>query len=231
MQATEIMTRDVIAVQPDTEVKSIVELMLQHRISAVPVVDDTHQVLGMVSEGDLMRRVENKTERRDSWWLKALFTASNDAAAYVESHGAKAADIMTRDVHTISEDTPLYKIAQTLEEKRIKRVPVVRDGKLVGIVSRSNLLQGFSVAHTAEGMAGTADDKTIRERILKELKDKAGISRVSINVVVHNGHVTLWGLVQDASEKKAVGVAAESIAGMGNVTNHLGIAPPVIGPY
>ena len=173
MHAADIMTRTVITATPKTEVREIVDLMMQNRISAVPVVDDAGRVIGMVSEGDLMRRVENDTDRRDSWWLSALFSARNDVDAYVKSRGRRAEDIMTRDPITISEDTPLYKIAQTLEKKHIKRVPVVTGGKLVGIVSRSNLLQGFSTmqkdAAAAENTAG-----------VKEVHNNLGVSPTQI---------------------------------------------------
>ena len=229
MHAAEIMTRDVITATPQTEVREIVELMLKNRISAVPVVDAAGKVLGMVSEGDLMRRVENKTDRRDSWWLTALFTASNDASSYVKSHGRRAEDVMTRDVVTISEDTPLYKIAQTLEKHHIKRVPVVKDGKLVGIVSRSNLLHGFSTMQQDAG--GTADDRSIREKIINEMTNKLDISESTTNVVVVDGVVTLWGLVDSEAKKKAAGVAAETAAGVKEVHNNLGVSPTQIGAY
>ncbi|AUN95323.1 CBS domain-containing protein [Pseudazoarcus pumilus] len=229
MHAAEIMTRDVITATPQTEVREIVELMLKNHISAVPVVDAAGKVLGMVSEGDLMRRVENKTDRRDSWWLKALFTASNDAGTYVKSHGRRAEDVMTRDVITISEDTPLYKIAQMLEKHHIKRAPVVKDGKLVGIVSRSNLLHGFSTMQQDAG--GTADDRSIREKIINEMTNKLDISESTTNVVVVDGVVTLWGLVDSEIKKKAAGVAAETAAGVKEVHNNLGVSPSQIGAY
>ncbi len=229
MHAAEIMTRDVITAAPQTEVREIVQLMLTNRISAVPVVDAAGKVLGMVSEGDLMRRVENKTDRRDSWWLKALFTASNDAGTYVKSHGRRAEDVMTRDVVTISEDTPLYKIAQTLEKHHIKRAPVVKDGKLVGIVSRSNLLHGFSTMQQDAG--GSADDHSIREKIIKEMTNKLDISQSTTNVVVVDGVVTLWGLVDSEAKKKAAGVAAETTAGVKEVHNNLGVSPSQVGAY
>jgi CBS domain-containing protein len=230
MHAAEIMTRNVITATPKTEVREIVDLMIKNRISAVPVIDDSGRVLGMVSEGDLMRRVENNTERRDSWWLKALFSATNDASAYVKSHGRRAEDVMSRDVISISEDTPLYKIAQTLEKNHIKRVPVVTGGKLVGIVSRSNLLQGFSTMQK-DAPAGVADDSAIRSKIVKEIEGKLGISGNTTNVVVVNGVVTLWGLVESEAQKKGAAIAAESTAGVREVHNNLGVAPTVIGPY
>lgn len=229
MHATDIMTRTVITATPKTEVREIVDLMMQNRISAVPVVDDAGRVIGMVSEGDLMRRVENATDRRDSWWLSALFSARNDVDAYVKSRGRRAEDIMTRDPITISEDTPLYKIAQTLEKKHIKRVPVVSNGKLVGIVSRSNLLQGFSTMQ--KDAAAAADDKTIRNSIVKEMEDKLDISGNSTNVVVVDGVVTLWGLVQNAAQQKAAAIAAENTPGVREVHNNLSVSPTQIGSY
>lgn len=229
MHAADIMTRNVITATPKTEVREVVDLMIKNRISAVPVVDDAGRVVGMVSEGDLMRRVENNTDRRDSWWLSALFSARNDVDAYVKSRGRRAEDIMTRDPITISEDTPLYKIAQTLEKKHIKRVPVVTGGKLVGIVSRSNLLQGFSTMQ--KDAAAASDDKTIRNTIIHEMTDKLGISESTTNVVVVDGVVTLWGLVDSESKKKAAGVAAETTAGVKEVHNNLGVSPTQVGAY
>lgn len=136
---------------------------------------------------------------------------------------------MTRNPITISEDTPLYKIAQTLEKKHIKRVPVVTGGKLVGIVSRSNLLQGFSTMQ--KDAAAAADDKTIRNAIVKEMEDKLDISGNSTNVVVVDGVVTLWGLVQTEAQKKAAAIAAENTAGVKEVHNNLGVSPTQIGTY
>ena len=229
MHAAEIMTRNVITASPKTEVREIVDMMIKNRVSAVPVVDDGGRVIGMVSEGDLMRRVENNTDRRDSWWLSALFSARNDADAYVKSRGRRAEDVMTRDPICISEDTPLYKIAQTLEKNHIKRVPVVTGGKLVGIVSRSNLLQGFSTMQ--KDAPGAADDKTIRNAIVKEMEDKLAISENSTNVVVVDGVVTLWGLVQSEAQKKGAAIAAENTAGVKEVHNNLSVSPTQIGSY
>lgn len=231
MQATDVMTRNVITVSPETEVREIVELLIQHRISALPVVTADGRVVGIVSEGDLMRRVENRTDKRDSWWLSALFSGANDAENYIRSHGHKAADIMSRDPVTISDETPLYKIAQTLEKHHIKRVPVVRDGKLVGIVSRANLLQGFAVAHRDDTASGSDDDQTLRDKVMQELTRKAGLSGGRINVVVAEGEVQLWGLVETATEQKAAGLAAESVKGVKRVVNNLGVAPPATRAY
>ena len=136
---------------------------------------------------------------------------------------------MTRDLVSVEEDTPLYKIAQTLEKHHIKRVPVLREGKLVGIVSRSNLLHGLSTMQIDQ--SGAVDDLTIRDHIVTEMKDKLGISGSMTNVVVVHGIVSLWGLVDNDTERQAAGVAAETAAGVKEVHNHLSVSPAVVGPY
>lgn len=225
MLAADVMNQNVITVSPDSEVREIASLLLEHGISAVPVVDDGGKVLGIVSEGDLMRRVENDTARHKSWWLK-LF-AGHDAADYVKSHGRRALEIMTKDPITIAGDMPLHKISRLLEKHHIKRVPVVQEGKLVGIVSRSNLLRGFSV--TATEASVTTDDREIREAILKEVDSNTGVLVDRLNVIVADGKVQLWGLVENQQEKMAVQVAAENTAGVKEVDNNLGFVPRGVG--
>lgn len=225
MQAADVMTQNVITVSPDSEVREIATLLLEHGISAVPVVNESGKVLGIVSEGDLMRRVENGTLGRKSWWLR-LF-AGHDAADYVKSHGRRAHEIMTPDPLTIGEDMPLHKISRLLEKHRIKRVPVVREGKLVGIVSRSNLLRGFSVVATEAEV--THDDREIREAILKEIDSNTGVLVDRLNVIVADGKVQLWGLVENQQEKMAVQVAAENTPGVKEIDNNLGFVPRGVG--
>jgi CBS domain-containing protein len=229
MQAADVMTSQVITVSLDTDVREIARLLLEHHISAVPVVDDAQKVLGIVSEGDLIRRIENDTDRRKSWWLKSIFAGANDASEYIKSHGRKAREIMTPDPVTISEDESLHRIATLLEKHHIKRVPVVRDGRLVGIVSRANLLRGFSaIAPDAESVV-TADDREIRKAILKEVDDNTGVWVDRINVIVADGVVQLWGLVDNREEKMAVQVAAENTPGVKQVENNLGLVPRGVG--
>ncbi len=221
MQAADVMTPNVITVSPDSEVLEIATLLLEHGISAVPVVDAENRVLGIVSEGDLMRRVDNEDEHHKSWWLR-IFSA-NSASDYVKSHGRRARDIMTDNPICIDEHEPLYRIAKILEKHRIKRVPVVRDGKLVGIVSRANLLRGFSA--TAPDVAPNVDDREIRDAIRREIDENTGVMVEHINVIVADGEVQLWGLVETKEEKLAAQVAAENIPGVKSVENHLGYMP------
>lgn len=226
MQAADVMTPNVITVTPDSDVSEIASLLLEHGISAVPVVDADNKVLGIVSEGDLMRRVENDTDQHKSWWLKLLSGAN--AGEYVKSHGRKASEIMTPHPLTVTEDEPLHRIAALLEKRRIKRVPVVRDGKLVGIVSRSNLLRGFSVSRL---QAGGGDDRAIRDAILKEVDENTGVMVDRLNIIVADGKVQLWGLVDSKEQRQAVQVAAENTAGVTEVENNLGFMPRGMGGY
>ncbi len=221
MQAVDVMTPNVISVDPGAEVQGIASLLLEHGISAVPVVDNDDQVLGIVSENDLLRRVKSEGDKHKSWWLKWL--SGNNPVDYVKSHGRKASEIMTPDPITIEEDEPLYSIAALLEKHGIKRVPVVREGKLVGIVSRADLLRGFSV--TVADTPVLADDREIREAVIKEIEDNTGLVAYRVNVIVTDGEVQLWGLVTGQEEKLAAQVAAENIPGVKSVDNRLGITP------
>ncbi|MYL23149.1 CBS domain-containing protein [Vreelandella massiliensis] len=229
MQAADIMTHDVISVGPEEDVNAIAKLLLTHHISAVPVVDDAQKVLGIVSEGDLMRRVKSEEGEERSWWL-SLFAGQKNATEYVKSHGRKASEVMTPDPLTIDESTPLHKIARLLEKHRIKRVPVVSDGKLVGIVSRANLLQGLASSEVTTGEA-PGDDRAIREAILKEVEENTGVRVAGISVIVSEGVAELWGLVESNEQRKAVQVAAENTPGVTKVENNLGLVPKGVGGY
>ncbi|MDR5867491.1 CBS domain-containing protein [Halomonas koreensis] len=225
MRAADVMTPHVITVSPDSEVRQIASLLLEHGISAVPVVDDDQRLLGIVSEGDLIRRLENE-DTPHSWWLR-LFASGDQAADYVRTHGRLAGEIMTPDPVSVDEDAPLHEIASLLEKRRIKRVPVIRDGRVVGIVSRSNLLRGFSVAEPAA--ATSADDREIRDAILREVDDHTGVMVDRLNVIVSDGKVQLWGLVESKEQRWAVQVAAENTPGVTSVENNLGFMPQGMG--
>ncbi|TFH85643.1 CBS domain-containing protein [Billgrantia azerbaijanica] len=231
MLAVDVMTPNVITVGPEADVREIARLLLDNRISAVPVVDDDDKVLGIVSEGDLMRHLENGNGNRKSWWLRSIFVGAGDAADYVKSHGRLAREIMTRDPITIAEDEPLNRIARLLEKHHIKRVPVVRDGRLVGIVSRANLLRGFSATAPDAETPVTADDREIRDAILKEVDDNTGVWVDRLNVIVTDGVVQLWGLVESQEERMAVQVAAENTPGVKKIENNLGLVPKGVGGY
>lgn len=225
MNAADIMTTSVITVGPDTVVREIAELLLSNRISAVPVIDDGQRVLGIVSEGDLMRRLESDNEERHSWWIENFFSQSHDAEHYIKAHGRIASEVMTRDVVTIPTDMPLQEIAATLERNHIKRVPVIDNNQLVGIVSRANLLHGLTAGQIPE-QTGSTDDRTIRDGLMHELSEEVGLVTGRINVTVHDGTVQLWGIVYSEKEKQAAELAATNTPGVRAVENFLGTIPP-----
>jgi CBS-domain-containing membrane protein len=221
MNAGDIMTRDVVTVTPDTPVAQIVTLLLGRNISGVPVVDEEGGVVGVVSEGDLLRRAELGTEKRRGAWGEFFTGTATLANEYVRAHGIAARDVMTREVVTVDRSTPLSEIADLMEEKRIKRVPVLDQGKLAGIVSRSNLLRAFaSLNPPAAGAAWTQDDAAIRDRLLTELSRQAWSRRAENSVVVTDGVVHLWGLVSTPEESRALELAASSVPGVKAVQNH-----------
>lgn len=229
MQAKDIMTAKVITTSPDLNVSGIAALLLESRISAVPVVDSDHRIVGIVSEGDLMHRPESGTEkRRGSWWLN-LFTGSESLAAdYSKSHGACAADVMSTAVVTVPDDMPVDDIARILEEHHIKRVPVVRDGRLVGIVSRANLLQGLATRKQAPSPPSAAPDQAIRDNILHMLQGEEWASMTFANVTVEDSVAHLWGLAESETQIKALGVAVGNASGVTSVQNHMNMISRVM---
>jgi CBS domain-containing protein len=224
MQARDIMTTNVVSVEADTPIEEIAKLLLENRISAVPVTDTGGRVLGIVSEGDLMRRPESGTERPPSWWLVMLSSSEQRAASYLKSHGKLAKDVMSEDVVAVDENAALEDVADILEKHRIKRVPVLRDNKLVGIVSRANLLHGLVTAKVAR--RSTSEDETMRASVIGAIRKDAGVLDRFVNVTVADGTVHLWGSVESETERKAVHAAAENTDGVRAVDDHLGVIPP-----
>jgi CBS domain-containing protein len=223
MKASDVMVSQVITVGPDTTVHEIANILLSNRISAVPVVDDLGALIGIVSEGDLIHRVEAGSERHHSWWLRLMGDRGALAHDFLKSHAVKAADVMTRGVITASPDVPLGELASLLEKCRIKRVPIVENGKLVGIVSRANLLQALAALRRDIPVEPRPEDSVLRERVLSEIRSKLWASASQINVIVHNGVVELWGGVDAQDEKDALRVAAELTPGVRTVADYIGI--------
>jgi CBS domain-containing protein len=228
MRAIDVMTINVITVGADTSVQAVAKLLSEKGISGVPVVDAADQLIGIVSEGDLLHRVETGTEhrsdreasRRRSWWLDRSGSAQELARDYLKSHGRKAEDVMTREVISVTETTELADVATLLETKRIKRVPVVRDGKLVGIVSRANLVR--ALAATNSQPAADVDDRAIRRKLLSELKTQEWFKSWAADILVKDRVVHFW-FSHDESEqeREALRVAAENIAGVRRVEEHI----------
>ncbi len=221
MRARDVMTTPVITASADSTVKELVDLMLKHRISAVPIVDSSGGPMGIVSEGDLIRRSEIGTEQKESWWLWLVGGRMQMTEDFIRAHGSRAADIMSRDVIAVGPDATLAEIAATLERRRIKRVPVVDNGKIVGIVSRANILRALASASEKAGLeTASADDNDIRSRLMGLLEQQGWADLSRINIVVSDKVVHLWGSVSSAQERRALVVAAESVGGVKRVADH-----------
>lgn len=222
MQAKDIMTTRVITVEPDATVQDIAKRLMANSISAVPVVERNGRLIGIISEGDLMRRPETGTEKQPSWWLSFMTSPDEAARNFVKSHGRQATDVMTREVVTVQEDTSVQEIAELLEKHQIKRVPVVRGDKVVGIVSRSNLIRGLATQRSIE--APSASDQTIKTAVENAMSE-AQVNHHYMNVVVMGGIVSLWGAVESESQRDAVRVAAETTPGVKEVRANIGVIP------
>jgi len=231
MRAMDVMTTGVITVDPDMSVQAVAKLLFERGISGVPVVDAADRLVGIVSEGDLLHRVETGTERvagrRRSWWLDTIASDQELARDYVKSHGRTAKDVMTREVIAVTEATDLAEVAMLLETKRIKRVPVLRDGKLVGIVSRANLVRALAMI-TSDPADAATDDRTIRAELLAELmtqewfKTQDWFKIWAADVIVRDRVVHFWlAANQSEEERRALRVAAQNVAGVRRVEEHI----------
>jgi CBS-domain-containing membrane protein len=220
MRAMDVMTNEVITVDENASVQSVAKLMAKHGISAVPVVDKDNRVIGIVSEGDLLHRAETGTERRRSWWLDMVTSTDQLAAEYIRSHSGRVRDVMTPGVISVTEQTAIAEIAILLETHRIKRVPVLRDGKLVGIVSRANLVQALAMKINELPSGTEADDRVIRDKLLAELKTEKWAEVSPANVMVKDGVVHLWSSYLSERERHALVLLAQSTPGVRRVEDH-----------
>jgi CBS domain-containing protein len=229
MKAADVMTRRLITIDPDSSVADAAKRMLESRISGMPVVDGEGQLVGVISEGDLLHRSEMGTDQpqRRSWWLNLISGPTDAADDYVKSHSRWVRDVMTQSVVTVNPDASLGDVVRVLERHRIKRVPVVDNGRLVGIVSRANLLQALGSGAVIEM---SADDRTLREGVLAELAAQPWAPEdYSENIVVKDGIVHLWGSVSTESQRDALRVAAESVPGVKGVEDHITVANQFVG--
>lgn len=221
MLARDIMTTDVCTFAPETSVVEAAEQLVRRRISGAPVIDGAGGVVGVVSEGDLIRRAELGTEREWSGWREFLTAKSTMAHEFIRSHGTRVGNIMTAPVWTVSEDTTLAEIAELFEKKHVRRAPVVRDGKLVGIVSRADMVRALLQLWSAAHPQIAPDDEAIRQSILDHAKSESWSDTAMLNVEVRDGTVDLYGVADSEDVAKALQVLAESMPGVKNVHNHL----------
>jgi CBS domain-containing protein len=221
MRAIDIMTTNVRTVGPDTSVHDLAVYLCEHGISGAPVVDGNGALVGIISEGDLLHRAELGTEKRPAGWASRVSPAAT-ARAYLKSHARTVADVMTRDVITISPMTFVDEIADLLETKGIRRLPVTREGKLVGIVGRANLVRALAQAEAGTAGDGAGDDAAIRATLLAELHGKPWASVWAADIMVRDRVVHLWFADdQPLEERRALRVAAENTPGVDRVEEHL----------
>jgi CBS domain-containing protein len=216
MRAHQIMTRSVISITPDATILEAANTMLRYHVSGLPVVDAAGKLVGIVSEGDFIRRSEIGTQRKRGRWLKFLLGAGAAATDYVHEHGRKVSEVMTSDPITVTEDATLEEIVNAMETNGVKRLPVMKGDRLVGIVSRANLLQ--AVAGLAREVPDpTADDDHIRSRIIAAI-EKNDWSPFGLNVIVRDGIVHLSGVITEERSRQAAMVAAQNVAGVRKFT-------------
>ncbi len=220
MKVRDVMVRDVATVSPSTAVREVARLMVERRISGLPVVDADGRLLGIVSEGDLLHRAEAGTERRRSWWLDIVAGAEELAQDYVRSHARAVGDVMTRRVHSVTEDADLADAADLMDRRKVKRVPVVKDGRLVGILSRADLVRAFLLTAEAQPVA-KADDAAIRQRLDEVIAEEPWIGTSLLNVAVTAGEVELGGFVASTEQRRALQIAAEAVPGVSAVRNNV----------
>jgi CBS domain-containing protein len=224
MKAGDVMTKKVVSIKPDASVADMAKLMLDNGISGLPVIDDHGDLVGIVTEGDCLRRAETGTERKRPRWLEFLVGPGRLADEYIHTYGRKVAELMTPGPITITEETPLEEVVHLMETRRIKRLPVVRDGKVLGIVSRANLLQALaSVAGKIP--SGSPTDARIRDQLMTELAKQPWGPQ--LNTTVRDGVVDLWGVILAPHQDEAATVAAENIPGVRAVRSHLAWVDPM----
>ena len=228
MIVSDVMTPRVISIAPDATVEQAAKLMLDRGISGLFVVDRQGALAGVVTEGDLMRRDELGTERERPWWLRLLVTPARQAADFVHAHGRHVRDVMTENVYSVPHDAGLEDVVTTMERERIKRVPVTREGRIVGVVSRSDLMRAL-IGRTRGTPPLTTDDRAIRAAILAALEHQPWAPTTTLNVTVAHGVVDLWGAIGNEQERHGVRVIAENAPGVKAVNDHMVYVEPYTG--
>ncbi|MFO1057730.1 MAG: CBS domain-containing protein [Dongiaceae bacterium] len=227
MRASDVMRTEVVTCAPDSTIAEAIRLMLDKGISGLPVVDAAGALVGIVTEGDFLRRAELGTERRRPRWLELLASPGRIAADYVQSHGRRVAEVMTPDVAAVAEDTPLPELVRLMEHHRVKRLPVLRDGRLVGLVARADLLRALAAA--AAPPAAPGSDDAIRAAVLAALAGQPWAPADGTRVAVADGVVTISGVVFDDEQRAAIRVAIENVPGVRGIEDDLTWIEPMSG--
>ena len=228
MNVADVMTRQVVSVAPDSTVEAAAKTMLERGMSGLFVVDEKGELAGIVTEGDLLRRHELGTQRNRPWWLRMLVSPGRQAADFTHTHGHKVRDVMSGDVIAVPSSAPLDDAVETMEKHRIKRLAVTENGRMVGVVSRSDILRAL-IAKARSAPSADSDDRTIRQAIMDDLYKQSWAPIVSLNVTVANGIVDVWGTIVEDRERRAIMVVAENTPGVKQVKDHLVFIEPYSG--
>ena len=227
MNAQETMTKDVITVGPETTVGEIAGLLVRHRISAVPVLAEDDRVVGIVTQTDLGHRSETGTEKKRKWWLDVFADTDVKAREFIKSHGVKAEDVMSRVVVSVAKDASLSEVAEILDTHRIRQVPVMEGGKLMGMISRTDLVRKLAEV-TVSAPAVRPDNGTLQKAIWGQIKAQPWLKAAYINLAVKDGVVELWGAVDSEEQRRALRVLVEGVSGVQKVENNVGLFPKII---
>ena len=228
MIVADVMTRNVISIAPEATVEDAVKLMLARNISGLFVVDGAGDLAGVVTEGDLLRREEIGTVRHRPWWLRLLASPSRQAADFFHAHGRHVRDVMTDDVISVAHDAPLEGVVTTMEKNRIKRLPVTQEGRVIGVVSRSDLLRAL-IGRVRDVPPAASDDRTLRSVILDSLEAQSWAPTTTLNVTVSKGVADVWGTITNEEERHAIRVVVENTPGVTTVHDHLVYIEPYTG--
>ncbi len=226
MKVRDIMSTKVVTVSPSTTVREIAGLMVEKHVSGLPVLSDSGTLVGMVSEGDLLRRPELGTQKHRRRWVSFFSGVDEQAREFTKTHALRAGDVMTEQVIHVSEQTPLGDVVGLMEKHNIKRLPVLSDGKLVGIVSRADLLRALAARQANPIPPPAESDAAIRAAMNEVLKNEAWAMSAMVNVIVSEGAVHLWGVIDSDDQRQALRVAAENIPGVTAVEEHLSFSLP-----
>jgi CBS domain-containing protein len=228
MKAHEIMTRDVTTVRPDTSIRDIAALMVEKHISGVPVLTDAGKIVGIVSQSDLLHRAEVGTERKRKWWFRTFADPNELARDYAKAHGHRAHDIMTRYVVSVRDDAELRDVADILDNHRIKRVPVVREDRLVGIITRGDLVRALSQSQVTKAVT-KLDNAALHKLLHNRMRTQPWIDRSYISLTVNDGVVELWGFAETTEQRSAIRTLVEETEGVSKVNDSLTVGIPFRG--
>lgn len=225
MKARDVMTRAVITVGPETSIRDIAALLSERHISGLPVLSSDRSILGIISESDLLHRAELGTERRYKWWFRNFGDANTLAREFARAHGLKARDVMSRHVISVRDDAELRDVADILHHHRIKRVPVMQGGRLVGLITRGDLVRALSSVQISAPIA-KLENAALHKSLLDRVRTQPWLNKNNINLTVSDGAVEIWGYVDSEDQHSALRALVEETAGVSRVEDHILVAPP-----